>query len=178
MQLKPAKCHLVWKQVEFFGHVVPAMGVAADPEEVEAVKNYPTLTDLKKLQSFLGLVSYYRRFIPQFSAVAGPLYALTHKDVLFEWTAACQSAFECLKLLLTNAPVVTFPDFYQPFPDALGEGLGAFLALWQEDQSVRLIAYASRTLLSLERTMAFWELEALAPCSIRLTPRANWLDGN
>ena len=92
LRLKSAKCHLVQKQVEFLGHVVSAMGVAADPAKVEAVKNYPTPTDLKKLRSFLGLASDYRRFIPHFSAVAGPLHALTRKDVPFEWTAACQSA--------------------------------------------------------------------------------------
>ena len=165
LRLKPTKCHLVQEQVEFLGHVVSATGVSADPEKVEAVKNYPIPTDLKKLRSFLGLASYYRRFIAQFSTVAGPLHALTHKDTPFEWSTACQSAFDTLKLLLTTAPVLAFPDFSQPFlleTDASGEGLGAVLAQRQEDQSVRPIAYASRTLLSHEKNYGISELEALA----------------
>ena len=129
------------------------------------MKNYPIPTDLKKLRSFLGLASYYRRFIAQFSTFAGPLHALTHKDTPFEWSTACQSAFDTLKLLLATTPVLAFPDFSQPFlleMDASGEGLGAVLAQRQEDQSVRPIAYASRTLLSHEKNYGISELEALA----------------
>ena len=140
LRLKPSKCHLVRHEVEFLGHVISSAGVAADPRKIEAVKDYPTPVDVKSLRSFLGLASYYRRFIAGFSAVAGPLHALTRKGMPFTWSATCQGMFDKLKQLLTNAQVLVFHEFSQPFlleTDASGEGLGAVLAQKQEDNSVR-----------------------------------------
>ena len=131
----------------------------------EAVQSFPTPTDLRQLRSFLGLASYYRRFIGQFSAIASPLHALTRKDVPFEWSPTCDAAFRQLKELLSNAPLLVFSDFFQPFlleTDASGEGLGAVLTQKQEDESTRPIAYASRSLLPHEKNYGVSELEALA----------------
>ena len=116
---------------------------------MEAVKDFPQPRDVKSLRSFLGLASYYQRFISGFSVVANPLFALTKKDVDFQWTAKCEEAFQELKKRLTEAPVLAFPVFHQGFlldTDASGVGLGAVLAQKQEDGSVRPVAYASRTL--------------------------------
>ena len=84
------------------GHVVSAMGVQTDPRKLLAVQQYPIPKDVKSLRSFLGLASYYRRFVPGFSKVARPL---TKKDVDFVWAPECQEAF----VMLTNAsaPVLT-----------------------------------------------------------------------
>ena len=67
LRLKPSKCHLVQTEVKYLGHVVSQQGVSADPEKIEAVRKYPLPTNLKSLRSFLGLASYYRRFIPAFT---------------------------------------------------------------------------------------------------------------
>ena len=119
------------REVEYLGYYVSEDGVGADPAKVQVVNDFPCPKDLKHVRSFLGLASYYRRFIPQFSKVASPLYALTRKDVPFVCTEACEKAFALLKSLLTNAPVLTFPNFSVDFhleTDASGLGLGAVLS--------------------------------------------------
>jgi len=76
-KLKPGKCSFAGSEVIYLGYMVSRAGIAADPQKVEAIMNFPH--DLTSLYSFLGLASYYHRFIPGFSTIAGPLYALTHK---------------------------------------------------------------------------------------------------
>ena len=164
LRLKPKKCRIAQLTVEYLGHVVSAQGVQTDPKKLQAMAQYPTPTDVKSLRSFLGLTSYYRRFVPAFSRVASPLYALTKKDVSFIWGPECQQAFERLKELLRTPPVLRFPDFTCPFileTDASGTGLGAVLAQEQPDGAVHPIAYASRSLQKHEQNYGITELEAL-----------------
>ena len=118
---------------------------------------------MKEPKSFLGLASYYRWFVPSFSKIANPLFALIHKDCSFIWSQKCEGAFNQLKGLLTNAPLLVFPDFKKEFileTDASGLGLGAVLAQQQDDGSVAPIAYASRTL-QLHKNYGVTELEDL-----------------
>ena len=139
-------------------------GISADVQKVEAVRSFPRPNDLTSLRTFLGLASYYRRFIPSFSTVASPLYALTHKNAEFYWGQFEQIAFDRLKQLLINAPVLAFPNFDQEFileTDASGVGLGAILAQEQQDGTVRPIAYGSQTLQQHEKKYGATELEAL-----------------
>ena len=164
LRLKPKKCRIAQLTVEYLGHVVSAAGVETDPKKVEAVVKYPTPTNLKSLRSFLGLTSYYRRFVPGFSKIACPLHALTKKDVSFVWSPECQSAFEQLKSLLQTSPILCFPDFSKPFlleTDPSGMGLGAVLAQEQPDGKVHPVAYASRSLQKHERNYGITELEGL-----------------
>lgn len=164
LRLKPQKCHLVKQEVKYLGYAVSYSGISADPDKVTAVQDYPRPQTVKQLRSFLGLASYYRRFIPRFSQVAAPLYALTKKDASFKWTPTCQDTFKQLKQILTQAPVLTFPDFSKPFvleTDTSGIGLGAVLS--QEHDGIRKpICYASRTLQFHEKNYGVSELEALA----------------
>jgi hypothetical protein len=165
LRLKPTKSHFAREQVECLGHVISAEGVRTDPKKLEAVEEYPPPTDVRTLLSFLGLASYYRRFVPKFATVAHPLHMLTKKDTPFAWTPQCQAAFEDIKRMLTSAPVLAFPLFDRPFileTDASGVGLGAVLAQKQDDDSTRPIAYASRTLQPHERKYgAATEMEGL-----------------
>ena len=115
LRLKPSKCYIARREVEYLGHIVSHRGITADPKKIEAVQKYPVPADLKSLRSFLGLVSYYRRFIPQFSVIASPLHALTRKEAEFIWTDECQASLERLKTLLTGAPLLSYPDFPQLF---------------------------------------------------------------
>ena len=109
--LKPQKCSFVKREVTYLGYVVSSDGVSPDSAEVDAVIEFPQPSELRTLWSFLGLASYYRRFIPQFLVVTSPLHALTHKNVAYVWDAVCQRTFERLKELLTAAAVLAFPDF-------------------------------------------------------------------
>src|SRR6218665_2774057 len=109
LKLKPSKCHLLQRRVLFLGHIVSGEGIATDPAKIEAVQRWPTPTKLKEVRAFLGLCTYYRKFVPEFAHVARPLHALTKKDVKFAWTEECNAAFDQLKKLLTEAPVLMLP---------------------------------------------------------------------
>ena len=164
LKLKVKKCHFAQKEVNFLGHIVTKHGVAVDPSKVEKVQKFPAPTDVSTIRQFLGLASYYRRYIAGFSTIASPLNALLKKGVTFTWSFECQTAFDKLKSCLTSAPVLGHPDFSQPFilqTDASGMGLGAILAQKQGDFE-RVISYASRTLLKNERNYSPIELECLA----------------
>jgi len=164
LRLKPTKCHLAKRSVTYLGYVVSCEGITTDPEKVNSVRNFPTPASIKQLRSFLGLASYYRRFINGFSKVAAPLFTLTRKDVMFVWNSKCHEAFVRLKELLTSAPVLVFPNFQREFvleTDASGLGLGAVLAQEQNSGHIAPIAFASRTLQKHEQAYGVTELEAL-----------------
>ena len=168
LRLKAQKCKFMRDKVGYLGHVVSKEGIEADPAKVFAVRDFPTPKDLKSLRSFLGLAAYYRRFVPLFSTVAGPLHGLTRKGVDFVWSESCEEAFRTLKRLLTQAPVLAFPDFSLGFlleTDASGLGLGAVLAQ-EQDGVVWPIAYSSRTLQAHEKNYGATELEGLVACGM------------
>lgn len=102
LRLKFKKCKFAELEVDYLGHVVSEVGLSTDPHKVEAIRNFPVPRDLKSLRSFLGLAAYYRHFIPCFSRIATPMYALTKKDVPFEWNSDCQQVFEALKQCLSR----------------------------------------------------------------------------
>ena len=113
------------------------------------MKDYPAPKSLKEVRQFLGIASYYRRFIQGFAKIAQPLHALTQKGAVFLWTDACQEAFDRLKDSLLGAPILAYPDFQKNFvleTDANGKGLGAVLSQLQEDKRLHPVAYASRAL--------------------------------
>ena len=93
-------------KVQYLGHVISLDGVSPDPEKVEKVKNYPVPTNPTEVRQFLGLASYYRRFVKDFSRIAKRLYSLVK---MFVWSRACHDAFEALKTLLVTAPVPAYP---------------------------------------------------------------------
>ena len=113
----------------------------------------------------MGLASYYRRFIESFAKIASPLHALTRKDVPFRWTDQCQAALNQLRQKLTDAPVLSYPQFDRGFvleTDASVQGLGAVLLQIQEDQQLHPVAYASRALSPCEKNYGITDLETLA----------------
>ena len=161
LKLKSKKCRLAEREVEYIGYVISEDGLSTDPEKIRAIREFPVLHDVKTLRSFLGLASYYRRFVPNFSAVAKPL---TKKEVPFDWTDSCQESFVRLKELLTTSPILVLPDFERDFmleTDASGQGLGAVLAQKEEDGLIQLIAFASRTLQPHVWNYGITELEGL-----------------
>ena len=114
LTLKPSKCHLLRKSVNYLGHVISSTGIAIDPAKIDTVSSWPVPTCATDVSSFLGLASNYRRFVPNFSSISAPLYQLTEKGRKFHWSIACQTAFEQLKAQLVTAPVLAYPDFSRP----------------------------------------------------------------
>ena len=115
LKLGAMKCMLAAAEVSYLGHRETRARLLLDPALLKAIREIPTPQNVKEVRSFLGLASYYRRYVRRFVTIAAPLHALTKKDVVFHWTLKCQEAFLKLKHLLTTAPITTFPDFNLPF---------------------------------------------------------------
>ena len=165
LKLKPAKCHFVRKELEYLGHVITRDGLKTNPRLVQAVQEFPPPKDVHGVCRFLGLASYYRRFIRDFARIAAPLHYLTRKNAHWRWTDRCEAAFQTLKQKLTTAPILAYPDFslgYFLETDASIHGLGAVLSQKQPDGRIHPVAYASRGLTPAERNYGITELETLA----------------
>lgn len=165
LQLNTKKCRFASKTIKVLGHVVSKEGIQPDPDKITAVLNFPRPLQQKALRSFLGLASYFRRFIPGFATLASPLNRLLQSDVPFTWSDDCEKAFHALKGALTCRPVLCHFDETRPallHTDASGTGIGAVL-LQRDDQSrERPVAYASRSLTPAEKNYSITEQECLA----------------
>ena len=164
LKLHPTKCQLARAKVEYLGHIVSADGVTPYPAKIQAVESFPVPTNIRSVREFLGLCSYYRKFVPGFSKIATPLHQLLKANSKFVWTEPCQMAFQKLKKVLTHTPVLAYPNFDKAFIlhiDASGEWLGTVLEQKEEDGMLHPVAYASRTLTKHERKYGITELEAL-----------------
>ena len=163
LTLRGRKCCIGVPKVCYLGHIFSASGIQPDPSKVHAVQAWPTPVDVTTLRQFLGLASYYRRYVQNFADIAAPLHALTQKGVPFHWTTAHDDAFSHLKSVLTQAPILTYPDFSTTAPtfllqtDASDVGLGAVL-----EQGGHVIAYASRALTKSESNYSAIQKECLA----------------
>ena len=164
LKLGAEKCAFAAKEVSYLGHRVTEEGLLPDSALLAAIREIPPPKTATEVRSFLGLAGYYRRYVKNFAAIAGPLHALTRKDAVFHWSADCQDAFDCLKTLLTTSPITAFPDFSQSFRLYTVEstaGLGAILAQVPEGKE-RIICCASRSLNQAEKAYPATKLECLA----------------
>ena len=110
LKLEPSKCSLLHKSVEFLGHVVIEGKIGVNPAKIRDVVEWPNPNSVKEVRGFVGLCSYYRRFVKDFDKIATPLSSLSEKNRKFCWTSECQRVFEILKELLTTAPLLTMPN--------------------------------------------------------------------
>ncbi|GFU29205.1 retrovirus-related Pol polyprotein from transposon 412 [Trichonephila clavipes] len=110
LKLSPSKCHLFRREVTYLGHIISAEGVRTDPDKISAVKDWNCPTDVHQLRSFLGLCTYYRKFVKNFSTIARPFHKLTEAKQKFIWTVDCNNAFNKLNDALTSAPVLTYSE--------------------------------------------------------------------
>ncbi|KAJ8405787.1 hypothetical protein AAFF_G00312240 [Aldrovandia affinis] len=148
LHLNPAKCSLFHRQTSFLGHVVSEREVSTDPAKVEAVEKWLSPMSTGEVCSFLGLASFYRRFIAEFANIAQPLHQLTEKGQRFTWLPASQNTVNHLHKDLITTPILAIPDSTKPFlldTDASNDGVGAVLSQMSEDDE-RVVAYYSHTL--------------------------------
>lgn len=165
LQLNTKKCRFASKTIKVLGHIVSKDGIRPDPDKLTAVMNFPRPLHQKDLRSFLGLASYFRRFVLNFATLASPLHALLHSGTPFCWSADCEKAFQNLKEALTSGPVLCHFDEHRPtilHTDASGHGIGAVLLQRDHELRERVVAYASRSLSAAEKNYTITEQECLA----------------
>jgi hypothetical protein len=159
-----SKCEFFKKSLTFLGHIVSRDGIRVCPDKVSAVREFPIPVNVKELRSILGLSNYYRRFIESYSKTTSVLTKLLQKNVEYNWTTECQSAFDQLKEKLTQAPVLAFADFQMQFiltTDACDSGIGGVLSQCF-DGVEKPVLFLSRTLNEHERNYATTHKECLA----------------
>jgi transposase InsO family protein len=164
LKIKPSKCQLLKRSVDFLGYVISSKGIQTDFKKIEAIRDWPEPKSLKEVRSFVGLCGYYRRFVRGFSEIAAPLHALTKKNVKFVWTSSCQQAFNTLKNCLISAPVLAMPNDEGQYildTDASNSSIGAILSQMQDGEE-RVIAYASRLYSDAEKNYCVTRKELLA----------------
>ncbi|KAM1741968.1 hypothetical protein ACFX12_012017 [Malus domestica] len=127
--VKKTKCDFGKSQIEYLGHVVSREGVAANPAKLQFIQDWPIPKSVKALRGFLGLTGYYRKFIPNYGKICGPLTVLTKNDA-FKWTNEADVVFQALKDVMVSPQVLALPDFSKVFTietDASNTGIGAVL---------------------------------------------------
>ena len=163
--VKPSKCHFLKDSVEYLGHKIDADGLHTTTKKVAAIQQAPKPVNQQQLRSFLGLLQYYGKFIPNLSTMINPLNALLLKNQPWKWTNDCEQAFKEAKLALSSASVLVHYDPKLPLrlaADASAYGVGAVISHTYPDGEERPIAYASRTLTSSEKNYSQLEKEALS----------------
>lgn len=165
LRLNEKKCQFRQPSLRFLGHLVTAQGIEPDKEHVQAIKQAPPPTDPATLRSFLGMLSWYNKFIPNYATVVEPLRACLRTDTEFSWTAEADKCFSKVKQLLVHSSALALYDPTLPCiisTDASDYGIGAVFTQIHPDDSERTVAFASRTLTQAERKYATVEKEALA----------------
>ncbi len=162
---KLEKCDFTCKQVEFLGFSISQEGLRMTPEKIQSsVLEWPTPSDRRNLQRFLGLANFLREFVKYYSAIAKPLTDLTSPKREFIWSTKEIQSFQALKATLTNSPVLKHPDPNKLFlvePDASNYAVGAIL-LQQHEGRLHPVAYHSRKLLPAERNYTVHDKELLS----------------
>lgn len=164
-KLSPDKCEFFCKKIKYLGHVIDKNGLHMNPEKITDISNIPYPENVKQLQAFLGVVNFYRRFMPDASTLLNPLHQLLKHDSKFVWTKECSDAVDTLKksLLSTNC-LAHFNANSKTIltVDASPVGVGAVLSQIGEDGLERPIEFSSRTLTDTEKRYSQLDREAVA----------------
>ena len=171
LHLKPSKCEFFKDRLEYLGHILSSKGIETNSKKIAAILNWPQPRNITQIRSFLGFCNCYRKFIKGYAQVAKPLYQLLtgenakKKTNEVEWTEQCKQAFNKLKEICSDTPILAYADYSKCFKvhtDASEQSLGAVLYQDQDDGTTRVIAYASRNLSKSRKRYHSSKLEFLA----------------
>src|SRR5436190_4917647 len=166
LKIQLDKCEFLRKEVAYLGHVITTDGIKPNPDKICAIKKFPIPKTTKEIKSFLGLLGYYRRFISNFSKITKPLTNCLKKNQTIDINnKEYRECFEKCKTLLSNDPILKYPDFTKDFiltTDASNYAIGAVLSQKDKNNKDLPIAYISRTLNTHEINYSTIEKELLA----------------
>ena len=165
IRVRREKCAFFRDTVEYLGHQISAEGLHTTPKKAEAIQAAPAPKNIQQLRSFLGLLHYYGKFIPDLASLVHPLNQLLHSGRTWTWTKECEQSFVLAKEKLTSATVLAHYNSQYPLrlaADASSYGLGAVISHIFPNGLERPIAFASRTLTASERNYSQLEKEALS----------------
>jgi hypothetical protein len=164
LSCKPVKCQFEKETVKYLGTVISHGQLAVNPSKLAPIADWPVPRNLHNVQSFLGTMNFWQKFIPKFSHVARPLHNLLRHDQPFEWTPACQSAFQELKNAITSQPIIKAPIRNLPYyleTDSSGFAISGIL-MQKHDGKFHPIEYYSSSLSPAERNYPTPDQELLA----------------
>ena len=165
LRLKREKCSFCQPEVTYLGHIISADGLKPSPNKVKAVSDLPSPSKVSELKTFLGLVNYYAKFLPDLATKLAPLYKLLKREEPWNWSIEQETAFQDVKKLLLSSQILAHFDDTKPIVmacDASPFGVGAILSQIQSDGSEHPVAYASRSLSPAEQNYSHLDKEALA----------------
>ncbi|XP_011859382.1 PREDICTED: uncharacterized protein K02A2.6-like [Vollenhovia emeryi] len=163
--LRIDKCLFAQKKLEFLGLIISEDGLKPSTEKIELLRNIPSPINVQQLQSFLGAVTWYGKFLPSVKDLRGPLDELLCKEVKFEWKMVHQKAFEKLKEALSSDLALTYYDPKKKIivaADASSYGMGAVIMHELNDGTLKPIMHAARSFNSTEKNYPQVQREALA----------------
>ncbi|OIR56572.1 MAG: uncharacterized protein A8A55_2680, partial [Amphiamblys sp. WSBS2006] len=165
LKISPTKCKFFCKEVLYLGHTISADGVTPPEKKIGEIVRITAPKSTRAVRSFLGMINYYRDYIPGIAQIAGPLYELLQKHTRFKWEPKHDDAFVKLKQALEKNCTLLIPNFEKPFvvyTDASIDGLGGMLAQLDDSGQERIVRTVSRTLAPAERNYGITELECLS----------------
>ena len=146
LKLKPKKCSFFQEQSDCLGFIINKTGLQPQPSKIEAITKMQRPTNKRDIQVFLGMIGYYRQFIPLFSVTTQHLFKLLKLDVKFTWSSQCESAFIALKNKMIEHPILVYPNFEKEFivqTDNSLYAVGFVLSKLDDNGEERAIAYAA-----------------------------------
>ena len=165
LRLRSSKCLFMAPSVEYLGHVIDAAGLHPTKAKVKAITEAPDPKNVAELRSFLGLINYYGKFLPNLSSTLAPMYKLLQQHTQWHWGDAQATAFKAAKGALQSSTLLVHYDSSKPLTltcDASHYGVGAVLSHKFEDGSEKPIGFTSRTLSAAEKNYSQLDKEALA----------------
>lgn len=163
LTISTTKSKFCYRRLKYLGHIIDESGIALDKSRIDAISNFPRPTCIREVQRLLGLAGWNRRFIKDFSRLTAPISELLKNKRPFVWDEECEKAFQNLIKALTEAPVLTSPDYNIPFEihtDASKMGCGGVL-IQKVDGEERIIAYMSQKFNAAQQKYQVTELECL-----------------
>ena len=165
LTLNRSKCRFFKTEISYLGHRISAKGISPDEDRIKSISSLKHPTNIKELRSFLGMITYCSKFLPNFATVTAPLRDLLKKNSVWLWTEKCNYSFKKLKDMLLSYETLAYFDpkvYTEVVVDASPVGLGAVISQLQPDGSMRPISYASRSLSPVEQRYSQIERECLA----------------